>query len=76
VLSLLTRRLSARGGCAVLGLVLLRVLLEDLRVGGVGRDVEQLCKREREYEFFLHRLLVGTASHSGTKTDRAQYYCV
>jgi hypothetical protein len=80
--SLLTR-LSGRGTggcCAVLGLVLLPVLLEDLGVGGIGRHVQYLCKgKKNEYEFFLHitvclldhrLLVVGTASQSRTKTGR------
>lgn len=34
---------GGRLGGAVLGLVLLRVLLEDLRLGGVGRHPQNLC---------------------------------
>lgn len=59
---------SGRNGGAVVALVLLRVLLEDLRLGGVGRHAQDLCRLpsksqiKKKKERGKHRLVGGTAT--------------
>lgn len=56
---------SGRNGGAVVALVLLRVLLEDLRLGGVGRHAQDLCRLSSKSQIKKkgkHRLVGGTAT--------------